>query len=186
MLKDLGGTRRSARIRVLRPGFRREHRSWPAVERSDTAGTGAPQSGAAPRQGCQRGVEPRGPTAERTGVAFRKRRRRHQIPASAAARGGGPAARSAYGAALAGAAFRLPKASRIWLSASRRARSLAWSTFCTGTHASRARHAAVAADWLTTMNTGSMRMLLNAVWLADSANVTSRFSHSPGFGTIAP
>jgi len=36
-------------------------------------------------------------------------------------------------------------------------------------------HPAVAALWLVTMNTGSMRMLLKAVWLAVSANVTKRF-----------
>ena len=45
--------------------------------------------------------------------------------------------------------------------------------------------AAVAADWLATMKTGSMRMLLKAVWLADKANVTKRFSHSARFGTMA-
>ena len=45
--------------------------------------------------------------------------------------------------------------------------------------------AAVAALWLTHMKTGSIRMLLKAVWLALSAKVTNRFSHSLFFGTIA-
>ena len=49
-----------------------------------------------------------------------------------------------------------------------------------------AKAAAVAALWLVAMKTGSMRMLLKAIWLAEKAKVTSRFSHSPALGTIAP
>ena len=37
-----------------------------------------------------------------------------------------------------------------------------------------------------TMNTGSMRILAKAEWLAESANVANRFSHSDCFGTMAP
>ena len=73
---------------------------------------------------------------------------------------------------------------RICPSATSRGLSFAYSTDCTGTPSSIAIAAAVAAVWLDTMNTGSMRMLEKATWLADRANVTSRLSHSACLGTI--
>src|SRR5687768_16942437 len=76
--------------------------------------------------------------------------------------------------------------SRICLSLRSWLRSFSLSTFCTGVLASIEEQAAVAALWLVIMKTGSMRMLLKAVWLAERANVTKRFSHSSCLGTMAP
>ena len=59
------------------------------------------------------------------------------------------------------------------------------SIACSGQSGSIANAAAVAADWLVTMKTGSIRMLAKATWLAERAKVTSRLSHSAGRGRIA-
>jgi hypothetical protein len=46
--------------------------------------------------------------------------------------------------------------------------------------------AAEAADWPRIMNTGSMRMLPYAMWVADMATGTSRLFPCPFFGTSEP
>ena len=56
---------------------------------------------------------------------------------------------------------------------------------CTATPSATARAAAIPAESPSVIQTGSIRMLVIATWLAEQQTGTSRFSHSRRRGVIA-
>ena len=74
---------------------------------------------------------------------------------------------------------------RFCLSATSLSLSLMYWICCTGIFSATANDAATPADSPRIIHTGSMRMEVMAMWLAETQTGTSRFVHSLSFGVMA-